>query len=53
MDPSEDSWLFSCQYLDRKYFGKSFVSIHNIIIGAIFMLVGYMGIVTCLNKLTE
>lgn len=51
IDPNEKTWLFSGQYLDMNYFGKSWVIIHNIIIGLIFILVGFSGLIIGLNKL--
>jgi hypothetical protein len=51
IDPNERQWLFSGQYVDRKYFGKSWVIIHNIIIGLIFILIGFAGLLIGLHKL--
>jgi hypothetical protein len=51
IDPAEKTWLFPGQYLDGNYFGKSWVVIHNIIIGLIFILVGLTGSMIGLHRL--
>jgi len=51
IDPTARQWLLSTQYVDRKYGGKSWVMIHNIVIGLILLLVGFSGLLMGLHKL--
>lgn len=50
IDPKERQWLFSTQYLDRQLGGKSWVIIHNIVMGLILILMGLAGLTVALNK---
>jgi hypothetical protein len=51
INPDKRQWLFSTQYIDRNYLGISWVTIHNIIIGLLFILVGISGLIIGLHKL--
>ncbi len=51
IDPNERQWLFATQYFDRKYFGISWVIIHNIIIGLGLILASGAGLLIALHIL--
>ena len=51
IDPKERQWLFSIQYLDRKYMGKSWVIMHNFLMGLILILTGFAGLLIAFHKL--
>ena len=50
IDPNERQWLFSTQYFDRKYFGLSWVIVHNMVIGLIFILTGLAGLLISIHR---
>jgi hypothetical protein len=50
INPEERQWLFSIQYTDRKYMGKSWVIMHNFVIGLILISVSLIGLLIALNK---
>ncbi len=50
IDPKERQWLFSIQYLDRQVGGKSWVIIHNFVMGLILILMGLAGLTVALDK---
>jgi hypothetical protein len=49
IDPNERQWLFFDQYVGRKYFGISWVIIHNIIIGLGLILASVSGLLIALH----
>jgi len=50
IDPKVRQWLFSTQYVDKKYFGTTVVIFHNFLMGLILISVSLMGFLIALNK---
>jgi hypothetical protein len=49
VDSDERQWLFSTQYMDRKFFGLPYVIIHNIVIGLGLILISLAAVLKVLN----